>query len=471
MATVGFRQILRGEWTKFRTVRSTVWCVLLALVLSVLLSVLAATASRTSADEGPHFIDEFHFVHQPLTGDGTVIAHVVSQQRSHEWAKAGVMIKAGTAHGSPYAAIMVTPDHGVRLQSTFDTDIATGSERAPSWLKLTRAGMSVTGFVSNDGNTWRQAGSVNVATLPQSAEVGMFVTSPFNVVIVKTGGGNTGHVEPTVGTAVFDNVRVTGNQPSGARWIDDTVDHPEATGNRAGGSSETGGTFTVSGSGDVAGYGVASYPGSGDDDVVRNSLSGVQIGLMAIIALGVLFATSEYKTGTIRTTFAASPRRGRVLAAKALVLGGTVFVVGLIASLASFFLSQPIARSRGYVPPAYPSASLLDGPVLRAVIGTALFLAVLAVFSLGIGTIRRRTVGAIIAVLAVIVIPQLVAPILSLNAELWINRLTPVAGLAIQQTRERFDTAIAPWAGFAVLCAYAAVALGFAMCQLRKRDA
>jgi hypothetical protein len=80
----------------------------------------------------------------------------------------------------------------------------------------------------------------------------------------------------------------------------------------------------VTGSGDVSGYGIASWRNPGNDDMVVNSLAGVQIGLMAVVALGVLFATSEYKTGTVRTTFAASPRRGRVLVAKAIVLSGTV---------------------------------------------------------------------------------------------------------------------------------------------------
>jgi hypothetical protein len=217
MAADGFVQVLRGEWTKFRSVRSTVWCVLIAVVLTVLLSMFSAGASRTNASEGPHFTDNFHFTHQPLTGDGTVIAHVVSQDRSHQWARAGVMIKAGSAYGSPYAAIMVTPGHGVRFQSTFDTDIDGGSAGVPRWLKLTRTGTTVTGFDSADGNSWQQRGSVNVGALPANTEVGLFVASPANEVTVKSGGGNSSHYEPTFGRAVFDNVRVTGDQPRPGR--------------------------------------------------------------------------------------------------------------------------------------------------------------------------------------------------------------------------------------------------------------
>jgi ABC-type transport system involved in multi-copper enzyme maturation permease subunit len=57
------------------------------------------------------------------------------------------------------------------------------------------------------------------------------------------------------------------------------------------------------------------------------------------------------------------------------------------------------------------------------------------------------------------------------TAQLWLNRATPLAGLALQQTRDRFDNAIGPWGGFGVLCAWAAVALGLAYWQLRRRDA
>jgi ABC-type transport system involved in multi-copper enzyme maturation permease subunit len=269
---------------------------------------------------------------------------------------------------------------------------------------------------------------------------------------------------------VFDNVRVGA---TAATWVDDDVFPPGARLDPAevGSSARAGGTVTVIGSGDVTGYGIASWRFGGDDDTVITSLSGVQVGLMAVVALGVLFATSEYKTGTIRTTFAASPRRGRVLAAKVIVLGGAMFASGLVACVAAFLITQPTLRANGYRPPVYAELSLTDGPVLRAVLGTALFLAVLAVFSLGVGAIRRRTVGAIVIVTALVVVPQIIAPIMSLSAELWINRLTPVAGLAIQQSRERFDTAIGPWTGLGVLCVYAAVALFLAFWRLRRRDA
>jgi ABC-type transport system involved in multi-copper enzyme maturation permease subunit len=168
-----------------------------------------------------------------------------------------------------------------------------------------------------------------------------------------------------------------------------------------------------------------------------------------------------------------SPRRGQVLAAKAVVLAGTVFVTGLIASATAFLLAQPFQHNNGFGPPAYPYPSLTDPAVLRAVIGSALFLAVMALFSLGVGVIMRRTAGPIILIFALVIVAPIVASVTSIDANTWINRITPVAGLAIQQTRVTFltDTAFGPWAGFAVLCGYAAVSLGTAFWLLKRRDA
>ncbi|HYU86679.1 MAG TPA: hypothetical protein VEK80_17885, partial [Kribbellaceae bacterium] len=178
-----------------------------------------------------------------------------------------------------------------------------------------------------------------------------------------------------------------------------------------------------------------------------------------------------YRTGLIRTTFAAGPRRGQVLAAKAVVLGGAVFVIGLIASVASFLLAQPGLHSGGYNPPAYPHVSLTDAETLRAVVGTAAFLALISLFSLGVAVLRRRTVGAIVFVIALVVVPQIVASSISPEADVWVSRLTPIAGLAVQQTVDPAAQVIGPWAGLGVLCGYAVVALGLARWQLGRRDA
>ncbi|HET6987340.1 MAG TPA: ABC transporter permease subunit [Kribbella sp.] len=468
-----FLQVVRGEWTKFRSVRSTALCLFAAIAVTVLFELLGSVAGSTDANKQPRFSDQAYFVHKPLSGDGTVIARVVSQQDSHEWAKAGLLIKAGLAPGSPYAAVMLTPGHGVRVQAMFETDLAGPATVAPPrWLKLTRTGDTVTGYESADGQNWHQAGIVTVA-LPRDAEVGLFVASPSNYITTRTGGGTAIGVEPTVGTAIFDSVTVTGTQPA-RDWAGENISSAPSkvnpSLNAGAGLSRSGGTFTVTGSGDIAGYGVASWRSPGDDDVIMLSLFGVRLGLIAIIALGVLFITAEYRTGMIRTTLAAAPRRGQVLAAKAVVLAGAVFVAGLIASVAAFALAQPGLHDGGYNPPAYPHVSLLDGPAARAVFGTAIYLVLVALFSLGIAVVRRRTAGVIVFVIALIVLPQIIVPAISPEADVWVSRLTPLAGLAVQQSIENGQV-IGPWAGLGVMCAYAVAALGLAYWQLVRRDA
>jgi ABC-type transport system involved in multi-copper enzyme maturation permease subunit len=429
----------------------------------------ADAGSSTDANEGPRYVDQFHFVHRPLTGDGTLTAQVTGPRAIDPWARAGLLIKQDTRQGTPYAAIMVTRDHGVRMQTGFSTELSAGPAKAPRWLRLVRSGSSVTGQHSADGRAWTTVGTFSVPALPSSAQAGLFVTSPSSR--MERRGTSTGTVW-VPGVATFSDVAATAaGRPQTGPWTNtDVGGAPQNLDGTPvpGGSTATGTGFTVRGTGDLR----ALRPGEpGDDDIVKNSLAGVYIGLIAVVALGALFATSEYKTGLIRTTFAMSPRRGRVLVAKAIVLAGAVFAAGLAASFAAFFLTQPLARSRGYEPPAYPHPSLADGPVLRAVVGTALFLALMALVGLAIGTILRRSAGAITLILALVLVPAIAAGFLPIEAEQWVNRLTPLAGLAVQQTRERFDNAIGPWPGVGVLCAYVVVVLVAAVWSLRRRDA
>jgi len=104
------------------------------------------------------------------------------------------------------------------------------------------------------------------------------------------------------------------------------------------------------------------------------------------------------------------------------------------------------------------------------VLGTALVMAIVAVLSLGVGTLVRRTAAAVTVMIALVVLPRIIGAFLPVGAELWINRITPLAGLSIQQTRDRFDYALGPWQGLAVLCAGAAAALALAWWSLRRRD-
>src|SRR4029453_2772936 len=110
------------------------------------------------------------------------------------------------------------------------------------------------------------------------------------------------------------------------------------------------------------------------DDLVQRSLTGVVVGVLAVAALGALFMTAEFRRGMIRTTFAACPGRGRVLAAKAIVLGGATFSAWPVARVVSFQVSMGALRTATPAP-GTPELSLANLTVLRAVVGTAVVLA------------------------------------------------------------------------------------------------
>jgi ABC-2 family transporter protein len=212
----------------------------------------------------------------------------------------------------------------------------------------------------------------------------------------------------------------------------------------------------------------------GCDDVVLNSLGGVYLAQMAVATLAVLAIGTEYGSGMIRTTFSALPRRRVVLAAKAAVVAAVVFVVGLVMSIVSFEFGQALLHDGGYVTAnGYPEVTLADGPALRAVVGCALYLAALAVLSLGVGALLRSTAAALTAVFSLLWVPLIVVSLLGPDVGLKVAKFTPMlGGLAVLDTVERSDSVpIGPWAGLGVLCAYAAVAMIAALWAVTRRDA
>ena len=488
----GFAQVLRAEWTKLRSLRSTWVCVALTIGLTILLAYLAGTGNTTDANElGPQRIFAVQLVHQPLDGDGSIVAHVAEQEETGPDAKAGLMIvgpvtgpadsskssggKAGAGPAPAYAAIMVTPGHGVQWQSDFSHEASGSTDSDTRWLKLTRMGSRITGYESRDGVTWTRVGTNDLAELPTTAAVGLFVTSPPTGVksVRRSPTSTESSPDYTRSTAVFDSVRVTGadGEPVTGAWqhLDTNgppreLPHDSVTGT----FTDDAGRLTVSGAGDL---GVQPPGAGGDNDTVRDGLFGILVGFVAMAVLAALFITTEFRRAIIRTTFTATPHRGRVLAAKAVAVAAITFVTGVAAAVPAFLISQPLLRENGFAPPAYPKVSLTDGPVARAVVGTGLVLALLAVLALALGALVRSSAAAITVVVALVVLPVIIGPFLTLDGEAWLKRTTPGAGMAIQQTRERWDDAIGPWPGLAVLCAWVAVALVAAAVQLRRRDA
>ncbi|MFC8131516.1 DUF1349 domain-containing protein [Streptomyces sp. NPDC057302] len=486
----GFPQLLRAEWTKLRTVRSWGLTLVAAIAVTVLISLFSASSSGLdveggggpAASDGPsrNVRDDFTFVHRTLPADGSITARVTgptgaTPDRAPEWAKAGVIVKESTKSGSDYAALMVTAGHGVRFQSDFTRDVAGGAASAdePHWLRLTRNGATVTAYASDDGRGWRKIGSAELGESTGAVPVGLFVASPNTETMNRQFGNVSISDDPSRSTARFDEVTLKG-AAGGAGW--QRTDVGRSNGEQ-GELTRSGGTFTLAGAGDIA-PGAPMQP-----DLVATALNGTQLGLVLIAALGVLFITAEYRRGMIRTTFVVSPRRGRVLLAKAAVVGAVTFAAGLVASIASFLISMPVLRANGHKPPRFPDYSLTDGPVLRAVLGTAALLALIAVLALALGALLRSTAAAITTVVVVIVLPLILVSMLPIGLSQWLQRLTPVAGFAIQETTPRYDQVASlclpedgcypqgAWTGLATLAAYAVVVLGIAVWRIRKKDA
>jgi ABC-type transport system involved in multi-copper enzyme maturation permease subunit len=156
------------------------------------------------------------------------------------------------------------------------------------------------------------------------------------------------------------------------------------------------------------------------------------------------------------------------------------FVAGLVAVVVSIAVGVPEEENQGQV--------LLTVPVLtevRVIVGTAAMLALAAVFAVALGAILRRSAAAITLAVVLVVMPFLLDALNVLPAGVgdWLFRLTPAAGLAIEQSIPRYSqvtTAISlargyyplsPFAGFAVLCLWVAAALALALVMLRRRDA
>jgi ABC-2 type transport system permease protein len=208
-------------------------------------------------------------------------------------------------------------------------------------------------------------------------------------------------------------------------------------------------------------------------DTARLTLTGVQLGQALIATLAVLVISSEYSTGMIRLTLAAIPRRAAMLAAKAAALTGLVLAAGAIAVAGAVLAGRLILPGHGFTASrGFPPLSPGDGPVLRAAAGSVLYLALIALLSLGIAVIIRDSAAAIGAVLGLLYLPPIIAAVLAGNPEWqhWIERYAPMnAGLAIQATTGLHNLPISPWGGIGVLAAWAAAALlaGGLMLQLR----
>ncbi|MFI6582891.1 ABC transporter permease [Embleya sp. NPDC050493] len=198
-------------------------------------------------------------------------------------------------------------------------------------------------------------------------------------------------------------------------------------------------------------------------DPVRFGFSGgYYVVVLALGALGVLCTSSEYGSGLIRITFAAVPRRRRVLAAKVLVTGGLTLAVGETIAFATYFVGRSILADK------HLDVGLGDPHVLRAVTGTGAFVAVMAVLGLAMGVIVRHSAGAVTALFGLFFVAPMVTAA-SDTAQSWtlqsvFQALSTTTGPG-QDGRPSITMAVVECAVYLVL------ALGSAGWLLERRDA
>jgi hypothetical protein len=201
-------------------------------------------------------------------------------------------------------------------------------------------------------------------------------------------------------------------------------------------------------------------------DPVQLMLIGLHLSQIAIGVLGVLVITGEYTSGMIRASLAAVPQRRLLLAAKTAVLAAAATAAGLATSWAAYFAFG------AFVPSGSPMRmSLSDPGVARAVTGAGLYLAVLALLGLGLGALLRSSAGAMTGLFGLLFVPSLIMQVLPATWQDTAGKYLPLNAAESVYRVKQGTHDLPPWAGFGVLCAYAAVALAAGFILIGRRDA
>jgi ABC-2 type transport system permease protein len=203
-------------------------------------------------------------------------------------------------------------------------------------------------------------------------------------------------------------------------------------------------------------------------DATQASIAGLFfLGQLVIVVLGAIVLTAEYSTGMIRTSLTAMPRRVTVYAAKVTVFAAVALVVTMVAAFIAFFLGQTLMAS------THQSATLSQPNVLRAIIGTALYVTLCGLFAFAAGAIMRHTAAAITSVIGLLFVIPILAHLLPDSWYRDLDRWLPdAAGRAISATLGGQDAHLfSPWNQFAVFAVYTAILLVVGAVLFLRRDA
>jgi ABC-2 type transport system permease protein len=199
---------------------------------------------------------------------------------------------------------------------------------------------------------------------------------------------------------------------------------------------------------------------------VQAATLGLIVAQLSVAVLGVLVIRGEYATGMIRSTLTAVPHRLPALWAKATVFSALTFIVGLLITFGSYFITSPLMAVRG------AESSITDPGIIGALIGGALYLTFIGLISLGIGTVVRSSAGGIAAAIGLVVL----APILfALIPTEWsadmAGYLPSAAGGSLYDLSAGENGTFEAWQGLTILIGWVLLALGSGAALLTRRDA
>ncbi|MER5426948.1 ABC transporter permease subunit [Streptosporangium roseum] len=203
----------------------------------------------------------------------------------------------------------------------------------------------------------------------------------------------------------------------------------------------------------------ADGPITGEQAIIM-SLTGTMLASLSMATLGVLVISSEYRTGCIRTSLTAVPKRMSLLTGKIVAFVAISLVVCAVAAAGAIGVGVAISQ-----PP-----SIEMGEVARSSLGSGLYLTACGLFGLGLGTLIRHTPGAIVSAIALIlVLPTMANRLPGEWGRTVAEYFTTNAGLLVVSGQS--NGSLGPWSGFAVYLAWVAVAVLAGAVLMQRRDA
>ena len=210
-----------------------------------------------------------------------------------------------------------------------------------------------------------------------------------------------------------------------------------------------------------------SFPPDSGFDLYNLPNAGLQIGILILGSLAVLFMSSDYATGMIRSTMNAVPRRLPAFAAKAIILAVISYLISATAGVATFLIAMPVFQGMGF------DLDWSTDGVLYSILTGGLYVAGVALIGLSLGTLLRNSAGGITVLVGIFFVLSIAAGFMTLiPGEFWkyVPQYIPSeAGgrfLSIGHT----DGVIDPWHGGLIFLGYVLLSLIPAMIALKKRD-